>query len=61
MKKAIAYLLAACIVVSCAYYRFVIYGRDENIIPADEMIHNISDFMITGSYNYDDNVELLSE
>lgn len=62
MKKIIAYLLAAAIVISCAYYRFVIYDNtDENSIPADDMIYNVSEFMISGNYDYDGKVSALSD
>ena len=60
MKKVIAYLLAAAVVLSCAYYRFVYYPQiDKNAIPVENVIYNIADFIISGDYSYDDNVGTL--
>ena len=62
MKKIIAYLLAATIVISCAYYRFVIYGNTEkNTIPSDDIIYNSSDFILTGNYDFDGNTTSVPE
>ena len=61
MKKFIAYLLAATVVISCAYYRFVIYTpTDKNAIPADDIIYNVSEFIISGNYDFDGNTSPLS-
>lgn len=62
MRRVIVYLLAASVVISCAYYRFVYYRQtDKNAIPVDEEIFNVSDFMLSGSYDYDGKQEQLPQ
>lgn len=63
MKKFVVYLLSASIVLSCAYYRFVYYKQpqDENYIPADSLISEVSDLILTGNYDFDGKKEQLSD